>query len=226
MYWIVVGDVHESTGMFERIPGVAGAEALIISGDLTNRGGPAQADLVLDAALRANARVLAQVGNMDEPGVTAHMDGRGLNIHRRALLLAPGLALMGVGYSTTTPFATPSEATEDEMAAWLAETHAKAKSLAAIPGEGDGRILAIIHNAPHGTSLDRLPSGLSVGSTAVRAFLDAAQPDICVCGHIHEGQGEQRLGRCHVLNPGLLSDGGFARVSLENGNLSASLGRI
>lgn len=226
MYWMVVGDVHESTGMFERIPGVAGAEALLISGDLTNRGGPAQADRVLDAALRANARVLAQVGNMDEPGVTAHLAARGLNLHRRALLLAPGLALMGVGYSTTTPFATPSEATEEQMAAWLAETHAEAKALADAAGQGGGRILAVIHNAPHGTRLDRLPNGMSVGSTAVRAFLETAQPEICVCGHIHEGQGEERLGRCHVLNPGLLSDGGFVRVSLENGSLSASLGQI
>lgn len=222
MYWIVVGDVHESTDLFERIPGVAGAEALIISGDLTNRGGPAQTDRVVEAALRANKRVLAQVGNMDEPRVTGHLAAKGLNIHREALLLAPRLALMGVGYSATTPFATPSEATEAEMAAWLDETHAKAKALA---GEG-GRILAVIHNAPHGTSLDRLPNGLNVGSSAVRAFLDAAQPDICVCGHIHEGQGEERLGRCHVLNPGLLSDGGFARVDLENGVLSARLGRI
>lgn len=222
MYWIVVGDVHESTDLFERIPGVAGAEALILSGDLTNRGGPAQADRVIEVAQRANPRVLAQVGNMDEPRVTGHLAAKGLNIHREALLLAPGLALMGVGYSTITPFGTPSEATEADMAAWLDETHAKAKALA---GE-EGRILAVIHNAPHGTSLDRLPNGLNVGSTAVRAFLDAAQPDICVCGHIHEGQGEERLGRCQVLNPGLLSDGGFARVDLENGVLSARLGRI
>ncbi|HWR03839.1 MAG TPA: metallophosphoesterase family protein [Humidesulfovibrio sp.] len=226
MYWIVVGDVHESTDLFERIPGVAGAEALILSGDLTNRGGPAQADHVIEAAQRANPRVLAQVGNMDEPSVTGHLAAKGLNIHREALLLAPGLALMGVGYSTITPFGTPSEATEADMAAWLDETHAKAKALVGPTGDGGGRILAVIHNAPHGTSLDRLPNGMSVGSTAVRAFLDAAQPDICVCGHIHEGQGEERLGRCQVLNPGLLADGGFARVDLENGVLSARLGRI
>lgn len=226
MYWIVVGDVHESTDMFQRIPGVAGAEALIISGDMTNRGGPAQADRVIAAAQRANARVLAQVGNMDEPRVTAHLAAQGLNIHREARLLAPGLALMGVGYSSITPFGTPSEATEADMAAWLDETHAKARALADPTGKGGGRILAVIHNAPHGTSLDRLPNGLNVGSQAVRAFLESAQPEICVCGHIHEGQGEERLGRCHVLNPGLLSDGGFARVSLEGGTLSALLGHV
>ncbi|MDP2847030.1 MAG: metallophosphoesterase family protein [Humidesulfovibrio sp.] len=226
MYWIVVGDVHESTGMFKRIPGIAEAEALIISGDLTNRGGPTQAEVVMSAALSANPRVLAQVGNMDGPSVTEHLALRGQNIHRQALLLAPSLALMGVGCSITTPFGTPSETTEQEMAVWLAETHAKAKSLAYPHGERGGHILAIIHNAPHGTRLDRLPNGMNVGSTAVRAFLEDAQPDICVCGHIHEGLGEERLGRCHVLNPGLLDDGGFIRVELRDGRLSASLGQI
>jgi len=221
MNWIVVGDMHESTAMFERIPGVGAAEALIISGDLTTRGGPGQADAVIQAALCANPRVLAQLGNMDQPDVTAHLAARGINIHREARLLAPGLALMGVGWSTPTPFGTPSETSEQELAAWLAETHAKAKTLAGPAG----RVLAVIHNAPHGTCLDRLPNGAHVGSIAVRSFLEAAQPDVCVCGHIHESRGEERLGRCHVLNPGALPSGGFARVSLERGVLAACLGQ-
>lgn len=221
MSWIIVGDVHESTAMFGRIPGVGEAEALILSGDLTNRGGPDQADAVLAAALRANPRVLAQLGNMDRPGVTAHLAARGVNIHREARLLAPSLALMGVGWSTPTPFGTPSETSEAELAAWLAETHARALDLAG-PG---GHVLAVIHNAPHGTCLDALPSGAHVGSTAVRAFLETAQPTICVCGHIHEARGEERLGRCHALNPGMLSSGGFVRVSLERGAPVASLGQ-
>ncbi|MGE4265323.1 MAG: metallophosphoesterase family protein [Desulfovibrio sp.] len=221
MDWIVVGDVHESLGVFERLPGVGQAEALIISGDLTTRGGPGKADAVLEAALRANPRVLAQLGNMDQPGVTTHLAARGMNIHREARLLAPGLALMGVGWSTPTPFGTPSETSEEQLAAWLDETHAKAITLAGPAG----RVLAVIHNAPHGTRLDLLPSGAHVGSTAVRSFLESAQPDVCVCGHIHEARGEERLGRCHVLNPGALASGGFVRVSLEHGALAACLGQ-
>jgi len=221
MNWIVVGDMHESTDMFERIPGVGAAEALIISGDLTTRGGPRQVDAVIKAALRANPRVLAQLGNMDQPDVTAHLAAKGINIHREARLLAPGLALMGVGWSTPTPFGTPSETSEAGLAAWLAETHVKAKGLAG----SDGSVLAIIHNAPHGTCLDRLPNGAHVGSTAVRTFLETAQPAVCVCGHIHESRGEERLGRCHVLNPGALPSGGFVRVSLTEGALAACLGQ-
>jgi len=222
MYWIVVGDVHESTDAFAHIPEAAEASALIISGDLTNRGGTEQADHVLATARAANPNVLAQVGNMDEPALTTYFSSLGVNIHREARLLATGVALMGVGYSTRTPFNTPSEADEADMAAWLDETHAKALALAG----ASGHVLAVIHNAPHGAGLDRLANGMNVGSTAVRAFLERAQPEVCVCGHIHEGVGEARLGRCHVINTGLFADGGYVRVELTDAGLTASLEHI
>lgn len=219
MYWIVAGDVHENAGGFARIPGVAEAEGIIISGDLTNKGGPAEADRVLALALAANPNVLAQVGNMDEPQVTAHLAARGLNLHREARPLAPGAAVLGAGYSTITPFHTPSEAAEDEIAAWLAEAHGKAKELAA----PEGHVLAVIHNAPLGTGLGRISSGADVGSSAVLEYLRREQPEVCVCGHIHEAVGEARVGRCHVINPGLFAEGGYVRVELTPAGFSASL---
>lgn len=224
MYWIAVGDIHESTDLLASLPGAARAEGIIITGDMTNRGGPEQVGRVLAAAQAVNPNVLAQVGNMDLPLVDQHLTALGLNMHRQARWLAPGLALMGVGYSNPTPFGTPSEAGEEELAAWLAEARGKALSLpGAKPGDA---LLAVIHTPPKGTGLDRLPSGASVGSAAVREFLLSAQPDVCVCGHIHEAAGEERLGKTHVLNPGMLADGGFVRLDYENGRLTARLGRI
>lgn len=223
MYWIAVGDIHESTDRLASLPGAARAAGILITGDLTNRGGPEQAGRVLAAAQAVNPSVLAQVGNMDLPQVDQHLTALGLNMHRQVRWLAPGLALMGVGFSTPTPFGTPCEAPEDQMAAWLAETHAKALALPGIkPGDA---LLAVIHTPPKNTALDRLPGGMSVGSPAVREFLLSAQPDVCICGHIHEAAGEERLGRTHVLNPGLLADGGFVRLDFENGRLTARLGR-
>ncbi len=224
MYWIAVGDIHESTDLLAALPGAEQAEGILITGDMTNRGGPEQAVRVLAAARAVHPNVLAQVGNMDMPQVDAHLSALGVNMHRQARWLAPGLALMGVGYSNPTPFGTPSEVEDDELAAWLAETRAKALALpGAAPGDA---LLAVIHTPPRGTVLDRLPSGVNVGSAAVREFILFAQPDVCVCGHIHEAAGEERLGKTHVLNPGLLAEGGFVRLDFENGRLTARLGRI
>lgn len=223
MYWIAVGDIHESTDRLAAIPGAAQAAGIIITGDMTNRGGPEQAGRVLAVAQAVNPVVLAQVGNMDLPQVDAHLSALGLNMHRQARWLAPGLALMGVGYSTPTPFGTPCEASEEQMASWLAETHGKVLDL---PGGKPGdALLAVIHTPPKNTALDCLPGGLRVGSLAVREFLLSAQPDVCVCGHIHEAAGEERLGKTHVLNPGMLADGGFVRLDYEGGRLTARLER-
>lgn len=86
--------------------------------------------------------------------------------------------------------------------------------------------MAVIHTPPLNTGLDRTLNGVHVGSPAVRAFLAAAQPAVCICGHIHEAVGEELLGRTQVLNPGLLAEGGFVRLSLRQGELRASLERI
>jgi Icc-related predicted phosphoesterase len=245
MYWIAVGDVHESTGMLKAIPDIAGARGLIISGDLTNRGREDKARHVLDQALQANPTVLAQMGNMDHPEVGELLTRRGENIHCQARLLAPGLVLMGVGFSTPTPFGTPSEIPEAQLAQWLRETHQLALDLAAqdlsarklaaqnisaqnIPAEDSAKakLVAIIHTPPVDTALDRTSSGAHVGSPGVRAFIEEVQPEVVICGHIHEAVGEERLGRSHVLNPGLLAGGGYVRMAFTGGALRASLERV
>ncbi len=227
MYWIAVGDVHESAGVLESIPGIHEAKGLILSGDLTNRGREAKAQRVLDQALCANPTVLAQMGNMDHPEVGELLSRRGENIHRQARLLAPGLVLMGVGWSTPTPFGTPSEIPEAELVRWLDETHRLAQGLAARDGDAGGfHLVAVIHTPPLNTALDRTMSGAHVGSAGVRAFIEKAQPEVVICGHIHEAVGEERLGASHVLNPGLLAEGGYVRLGLTGGQLRASLERV
>lgn len=225
MYWIAVGDVHESTGMLKAIPGITAAQGLILTGDLTNRGRQDKAQHVLDQALLANPTVLAQMGNMDHPEVGELLTRRGMSIHRQARLLAPGLVLMGVGFSTPTPFGTPSEIPEAQLAQWLSETHQLALDCMA-QEPAASQLVAVIHTPPLNTTLDRTSGGLHVGSAAVRAFIETAQPAVVICGHIHEAVGEERLGASHVLNPGLLAQGGYVRLGYTAGQLRASLERV
>lgn len=215
MYWIAFGDVHEQTESLSRIPGLREADGVIVSGDLTNRGGTAQARQVLDAIRALNPRVLAQIGNMDGAAVHDFLQAEGLNIHLEARELAPGLGLMGVGWSTPTPFGTPSETSDGQIGQWLEQTHAKAA--------GFEHLVAVIHTPPLNTAADRLGSGASVGSLAVRNFLEKTQPEVCLTGHIHESRAQDRIGRTLVINPGMLAHGGYARLDYEDGRLSARL---
>ena len=88
-----------------------------------------------------------------------------------------GVRFAGLGYSTITPFDTPGEYTETEMAARLDKF-----------AEWIPQVL-ICHAPPLDTELDRIKPGLHGGSRAVREYIEAHQPAHFLCGHIHEAEG-------------------------------------
>jgi Icc-related predicted phosphoesterase len=215
MYWIAFGDIHESTGVLGAIPDLAEAEAVIITGDITNRGSRESATRVIDAVAAINPRIMAQPGNMDTDLVRTVLAERGMDIHLQARELAPGLGLMGVGLSTPTPFATPGEVPEATLATWLDQTHAKAAAF--------DTLIAVVHEPPHGSAVDMLGNGEHVGSPGVRAFIERVQPALVLTGHIHESRAEDRIGASRVINPGMLAGGGYVRIDYRDGALTARL---
>lgn len=226
MYWIAFGDVHEQVGMLERIPGLAEADGVIVSGDLTNRGGQDTARRVLGAIKARNSTLYAQIGNMDTEAVAREIGVQGFDLHRHIVNLTsgtnePNLCLFGLGMSTFTPFGTPSEVSDGQLGQWLDDLEQELKAKA-----GDcAKLVAVIHDPPHGVRLDMV-GGNHVGSPAVRAFLERVQPDICISGHIHEAVGEDAVGRTRVINPGMLAQGGYVRLSLVDGVLDARLEHV
>jgi Icc-related predicted phosphoesterase len=215
MYWIAFGDIHESIGVLGSIPGLDGAEAVIITGDITNRGSRESAARVIDAVAAVNPRILAQPGNMDTDTVQAVLRERDMDIHLRVRELAPGLGLMGVGLSTPTPFGTPGEVPEATLTGWLDRTYAAARSF--------DRLIVAVHEPPLGTRVDMLGDGEHVGSPGVRSFIERVQPDLVLTGHIHESRAVDRIGATTVINPGMLAGGGYVRIDFSGGALSAEL---
>ena len=101
-----------------------------------------------------------------------------------------GLTLFGLGYGVpVTPFGDWScDLSEDEAAALLARC--------------ETADVLITHSPPKGIG-DRSSSGASLGSVSVRAAIERVQPQLAVCGHIHEGWGSRgRIGRTEVANLG------------------------
>ncbi len=97
----------------------------------------------------------------------------------------------GLGYSSPTPFDTPGEYSEAE----LAERLARFESL--------DPLVLICHAPPHGTALDRVRDGVHAGSRSIRDFVDRRQPEYLFCGHIHEAEGvEIVLGKTKAVNVG------------------------
>ncbi|MCL1985873.1 MAG: hypothetical protein FWG59_05440, partial [Betaproteobacteria bacterium] len=99
--WVVIGDIHDgSIDSLAEIPELAGADGLIITGDITNIGGAFEAARVLSVARMHAPVVAAQIGNMDKAEVAEFLNKEGVNIHAAVRPLAPGLAVMGIGGST------------------------------------------------------------------------------------------------------------------------------
>ncbi len=77
------------------------------------------------------------------------------------------------------------------------------------------RLVLVAHTPPYASACDRLHNGVAVGSKAVREFIEEYQPDVCLCGHIHESRAEDFIGKTHVLNPGTVGGGGYAIIWKE-----------
>lgn len=117
-----------------------------------------------------------------------------VDFHRqvRALESAKGATQWaGLGYSNITPFKTPGEYSEEEIA----------KALAAF--DGLKPLYLVVHFPPLDTKLDEYAPGQHAGSPALREWVLREQPVRLFCGHIHETAGlTDRLGATECINVG------------------------
>jgi hypothetical protein len=115
----------------------------------------------------------------------------GLNHFHGRWMEVAGFHVAGLGYSSPTPFNTPGEYSEPEMAGQLGRF------------AGLAPLILICHSPPLGTPLDRVSPGTHAGSRAVADFIEKHQPRYFFCGHIHEAEGvEARLGATVARNVG------------------------
>jgi len=125
------------------------------------------------------------------------------------VVLPGGFEMASFGYSTPTPWDTPRELPEEEMANRIGALVARLRD--------PEHAVFNFHCPPYGTHLDQAPvldaelrprvdaTGLKVGpvgSTSVRASIEEAQPLLGLHGHVHESPGAQRLGSTLCINPG------------------------
>ncbi len=62
--------------------------------------------------------------------------------------------------------------------------------------------IMVTHVHPSGTKMERF-SNFIVGSKGVRRAIEAFQPDLVICGHVHEAEGvEEKIGKTTIINVG------------------------
>jgi Icc-related predicted phosphoesterase len=173
-------------------------------------------DLAESRLAGTGIRCYATGGNDDVDEVMAAMD----RLDARAFVASEGRAvpldddhvMISMPYVNPTPWNTPREAPEPELAE-------KIDAIAGALPDHD-RIIFNFHAPPVDSTLDTCPKldpatdppsqivvgGQPVlygaGSTSVRAAIERYQPMLGLHGHIHESQAAARLGRTLCVNPG------------------------
>lgn len=190
---LVFSDVHGDRAALEGLM-AREADLYIAAGDLVSWGRGLDE---LGPVLRQRApRVWVLPGNHElESDIEVFCARYGLHpLHGRHFEM-DGWRVAGLGYSSPTPFHTPGEYTEEELAERLARF------------AGLKPLILVCHCPPLETALDRAAFGRHIGSRAVREFLEREQPAWFACGHVHEAAGTvTRLGATQAVNAG---KGGF-----------------
>lgn len=220
---IAFGDIHMSLGRFQDIPAIESADCIILTGDLTNYGTQKDAKNILDQVLGVNPNILAQLGNLDNLEINDYLQELDMNLHGQARVLGGQACFIGVGGSNITPFKTPAEFSEEEIAGFLEKAYSQATEFMDLTHTGKMPLILVAHTPPLETKLDKLPNGVHVGSSAVREFIEKVQPNLCLTGHIHEAKGEDRIGNTPVINPGMIKEGGWIDVLIDGATVKATL---
>ena len=206
MKLVAVADIHGSLDRVERIlRKEPDADVIVLAGDVTTRGTPAQVESAVNALRQDGRALVAVAGNMDPVHCEENLRALGVSINASAIAVGEA-GFFGVSASPFTPFHTPYELSEEEIArraedGWKALPQVRWK-------------VFVPHSPPINTSIDRTFAGLHVGSTAVRSFVERRSPDILICGHIHEARGTDAIGNTLLVNCGPAGHGSYALITL------------
>ncbi len=149
--------------------------------------------------------------------------GHLVNPENRVVEFKDGFEMITLGYANPTPWNSPREVSETELARMIENLASKVQR--------PETAIFNLHVPPINTELDRAPAvskdfeyvreGLGikfihVGSSAVRESIEKHVPMLGLHGHIHESKGFVRLGRTLCMNPGSEYADGMLRGALVN----------
>ncbi len=149
-----------------------------------------------------------------------------VNVDGKRIVLESGHEMISLGWSTPTPWKTPRECDDEQIASKLQPLVDTIKT--------PSTSIFNVHVPPYDSGLDTAPKLdanfdppkpvveggqqvlIPVGSTAVRSIIEKTQPLLMLCGHIHEVKAEVRLNRTMCINPSSEYSAGILRGVIVN----------
>jgi Icc-related predicted phosphoesterase len=206
MIIIALSDIHGCLDHLGGIAGdIAGADLVLVSGDITNFGGRSQAEKVVCGLRQYDTPVFLVPGNCDTPDVDKYLREEKIDLNCNLINVA-GFNLVGIGGSLPCPRHTPNESPEEDFAVCL-------EHLKEMIGAKD-KVIFVCHHPAKDTVVDFTGSGHS-GSTSVRDFIESSQPILALSGHIHDAPGVDHIGKTTLVNPGPMQRGCYGYIEIS-----------
>jgi uncharacterized protein len=206
---VALTDIHGAYNKAEDIIRKVSGDVVIIGGDLTTVGTVEEAENALKQFQKLSKYIFCIAGNMDLPQHDVLFNRFGVSLNCKGKIMGD-VGFFGVSAAPHSPLLTPYEISEEEIMHCIKSGYTYVKHCRM-------KIL-VSHAPPYGTKVDIIHSGFHVGSTAVRDFIEEEKPDIVICGHIHEGRGQDTIGKTKIVNCGQAERGCYALIEVFHEN--------
>lgn len=223
---LAISDIHgkKSPKLINYLKNNEDIQALLIAGDITDFHITEFEPLsfvkpfIDEIVEECDVDVFAIPGNCDPAGICNAIKESGPDekpafcLHNQ-LIAYENVVILGYGGSNPTPFNTPGEADDDHIYLRVYELLAEYDYI----GNTDANrvVILLTHAPPYDTKADALPDGTHVGSQGVKKPIHEFQPDINICGHIHEACSIDKIGKTTVANPGMLDMGKAVLIDID-----------
>jgi len=191
---LAASDIHNDKKSIDRLVEKAEKEnvdLILLCGDVTFFGDDSAAPI--GSLKKLNKRIIIIPGNHEQVAAVdtwAKQYAPGVyNLHGRSIMLYNEIGIFGCGGGNIGAH----EIGDSELKKLLEKAHDKIKSAK--------KQIMMVHMPPYGTNIDALWGHM--GSKGVMDIIKKYQPDLVLCGHIHETFGESTtIGKTKVFNVG------------------------
>lgn len=213
MKFLVLSDLHANTQILDKMDTLfSEADAVLFAGDFAECFKPETGKEALEKFCKKHDTIYAVLGNCDNEDFLVDLDEQDINVEN-SLVYENGIAISGAGGGTKFTGKTEFERTEEEI---LSDFQIVEN---AVEQTGDPSLwkslILISHNPPKAKVCDKVNENLNAGSQLFTDYILKNQPVAVVCGHIHEGQGVEKIGETTVINPGSMLEGCYGWLYVE-----------
>lgn len=202
-----VADIHGKNERFERIRNNLSklkADILVLAGDITNFTKPMT---ILSRFNALPVPVLVIRGNSDLTRVDRLFSDASncIPIHAVCTTIR-SIPFVGIGGTLPVPFRSRiclNEKSSLKKVEPLVNTHT----------------VLVTHTPPYGHR-DLVMGRFHAGSTGLLGLIKRCQPQVMLCGHVHEDSGASKVGNTRVINCALNKTRSGALLRFESGNLA------